>query len=272
MRRIKQGNEAQTVRKMYTVKAEEVTMPGENKLIGVPSVMGNLDSDNDVIFPGVYTPVLPDFLQNGFVAFGHAWDKPPIAFPTMIEERGSQLYGECTFHATEKAQEVRTICMERLNAGLSVGLSVGFLCEWEHFVEFENGLNLLAFARNNGYDLSLFDTAGIAECDDWCTAIVGMSKLVEYSVVPIPANPAAQAQTAKSFNSNAIQTVRDLEGFLRDAGASHREAQTVISRLRASLRDDAAIEAASNDNAIPAVNPLAVRELMARHAILRGKQ
>lgn len=223
------------IRKFWEVKAADASLSEGGSLAGIASVMGNLDSADDVIFPGAYTEALPRFRKEGFVAMGHEWDELPIAMPTLIEERGNALYAECEFHSTDDAQEARAVCVERLAKGLSVGLSVGFLCSYEDCMVFETGENLLAFAAANGYDLSLFDRVGITAHKDWCRAILRVARLVEYSIVPIPANGKAQAIAAKCHGEGL--TVRDYEELLRDAGLSTMNAKRLISGIKALSRD-----------------------------------
>jgi phage head maturation protease len=235
-------------RKGWEIKAAGASL-ADNTITGAAAVCGNLDSYKDVIFPGAFDAALPDFLKNGFVAAGHEWDELPIAMPNLAEMRGAALYTEATFHGHQDAQDARTVASERLAAGLSVGLSVGFMCDWDGGrMDFESGPKLLEFAQNNGYDLSLFDVAGISAWDSWCMAILKIAKLVEYSIVAIPANPCALAMSAKSgkeseaIDFDALTTERDIERLLRDAGASKSQALGVVSRLKTSLREAATHE------------------------------
>lgn len=256
------------IRKVWELRADQGAALSDNTLSGGASVMGNLDSQDDVIFPGAYAGALDRFRREGFVAVGHDWDDLPIAMPTLAEERGRVLYTEARFHATQAAQDARTVCRERLDAGLSVGLSVGFFCGKDSGQWFEDGEKLLSFASANGYDLSLFDQAGIAAFDDWVRAIVRVDRLVEYSVVTIPANPLAQAMGAKSLEGPPLlRTVRDLERHLRDAGYSRSDAAETIHHLKASLRDAAPPEVPV-DPAPPAGEPQADEGATARRNAL----
>ncbi len=132
----------------------------ENSGAGAANVMGILDQADDVIFPGFWTPVLADFLTNGFVPVGHKWDELPVAYPTIAEERGCDLYTEWTFHSTQAAQDARTVARERIAAGKSMGLSVGFLCAEDGILWFKNGAGAAGIRREAGFDLSLFDADG----------------------------------------------------------------------------------------------------------------
>lgn len=192
---------SELIRKSYEIKAEDASLSGDGSgsLVGSASGMGGLDLAAHCIFPTVYTPILTEFNRDGFVALNHDVWALPIGYPTLTEERGRQLYTEFTFHSTPEAQAVRTVCKERLDAKKSVGLSVGFYTEYEFLFAFESGANLLTFAQNNGYNMALFDTAGLRAWDDWCLGITKISKLREYSVTPMPCNLEAQATGAKSL-------------------------------------------------------------------------
>jgi hypothetical protein len=93
-----------------------------NKLACIPSVCGNLDSYDDVIFPpkkagvpGPFAKAIPGFMKSGFNPLDHQWEWSAIvAYPTMIEERGNQLYSECEFHSDQASQDALTKCRERL--------------------------------------------------------------------------------------------------------------------------------------------------------------
>lgn len=232
--------DSQMICKRFAIKASDATLK-ENSLSGAAAVMGNIDAHGDVIFPGAFSSALPEFLRSGFVAVGHDWDDLPIAYPTLAEERGRQLYTEATFHSTQDAQDARTIASERIAAGKSVGLSVGFFVAEDGSQWFETGIKLLEFAKNNGYDLSMFDTAAIGAADDYIRAITKVGRLVEYSIVSIPANSEAEAMSAKAEgrteSTQPLRTPRELEKFLRDAGMSSTLAKASISNLRAHLRD-----------------------------------
>lgn len=172
----------------------------ENTLAGNPAVMGNLDAYNDVIFPGAFTSVLSDFLKNGVILADHTGGVDDlIGYPTKVEERGSNLYSEFEFHSTTKAQDVRTITRERLAAGKSMGLSIGFRVDSKGYAEFPTGKALLEYASTKGYDLGLFDVKNIEKHSTYCYGIFKASKVWEYSVTPFPANFKAGVKIAKSL-------------------------------------------------------------------------
>ena len=169
-----------------------------NVVKGAAAVTGNLDRGNDVIFPGAFKSCTQQFLTSGFVAANHDWTWEGMkAMPTLAEERGNQLYTEATFHSTPDAQDIRTKCMERIENGLSVGQSIGFGIDPESTKTFRNGADLLAYAAQSGADLSLFDVEGITGCKSRCRAIIDIPELYEYSIVAVPMNPLAVADSVK---------------------------------------------------------------------------
>lgn len=226
------------VLKHFEIKAADLK---ENTIRGAAAVMGNLDRVNDVIYPKAFKKALPDFLRQGSVLVGHDWKSLPIAMPVMAKESGSNLDTEAIFHGTQAAQDARTVAMERLDKGLSVGLSIGFGLEDDDSDWFNSGSDLLAHAKGLGCDMDLFDCKGIMNCDGWCRGIKSVSSLYEYSIVPVPANPMAQATQAKGMDID-FRSEREIEQFLRDAGYSKKEAQTIISKGFRALRDAAALE------------------------------
>jgi len=216
----------------------------ENLLKGAASVTGVMDRSwwNDVIFPGAFKSCLKDFRQNGFVPVGHDWSSLPVAMPTSATEKGNQLLCEAEFHSHQAAQDARTVCMERLAKGLNVGLSIGFFLDYEEGTHyFDNGKLLLQYAKDNGYDMSLFDTRGINACKDRCRAITKVAELVEFSIVSIPANPLALATEAKGMDGDGdapVPTLREFEGALREAGFTRKQAERIAREgFKGLLRD-----------------------------------
>ena len=183
--------------KSFAVK-NAVLEDQSGKLCGNPSVMGCLDLYNDVIFPKAFHKCLADFLRRGFTSVDHVWHWTAIVgMPTVAEERGKDLYSEFTFHSDQASQDAKTKCKERLAAGLEVGLSIGFSMMPGQFIYFANGNELLAYAKKNGYDLTLFDVKGIKACTSQCTGIIEIEELWEYSLTPAPANQQAMAVAVK---------------------------------------------------------------------------
>lgn len=176
----------------------------DNIITGRAAGIGNMDRIGDVIFPGAFSRVSETFLREGFVSDSHDWRMMSVhAMPLVCEERGRWLYTEAEFHSTADSQAIRQKCMERIERGLMVGLSIGFFVNRSSVIRFSNGKNLLNHAEENGYDISLFDVDAISNHDRECSGIVAIDELYEYSIVPVPMNPLAMATDVKFLSSPA---------------------------------------------------------------------
>ncbi len=154
---------------------------------GYASVFGGTDSYGDTIEPGAFTGTLRTYGAPKMF-FNHAsWELPIGAWKEAQEdERGLRVRGEFT-PGNRMAEDVRAA----LRHGTVDGLSIGFYLKSGDFKEQEGGGRV----------------------------IKRVSRLVEVSVVTFPADGAARVDldSVKS-ELDEIETVRDFERFLRDAG------------------------------------------------------
>lgn len=171
--------------------------------------IGNLDRHLDVIMPGAFaTAVLAAFLREGTILFNHDYKSEPVAMPTKAYEAGQFLLVEADWHSTEFAKQKRIIAEERMANSLQVGSSIGFYPEYKWF---ENGADLLAWASGMGYNMALFDPS-IRDHEDMCWAIPKVSLLIENSLLGVlPANPAAEVESLKSFAAKEGDSERAIE-------------------------------------------------------------
>lgn len=141
---------------------------GNGYLEGYGAVKGNIDSYGDVITDGAFKN-LDKFIGSGFMAEGHDW-KSAIGWVEDAREDSKGLWVKLAFHSTPDAQMVRTKAQERVDAGRSVGLSIGF-----------------------------FTTAySDAERDGVKVRELREVEVYEVSVVTVPANSQATATSVKS--------------------------------------------------------------------------
>ncbi|HLV81985.1 MAG TPA: hypothetical protein VKT32_16975 [Chthonomonadaceae bacterium] len=254
------------IRKSYAAKGELT----DNQIACYPSVMGVLDRGGDVIYPRAFTrrrDTLKEFLASGFVAVGHRWDELPIAYPVSAREAGNCLESVAVFHSTQAAQDARTVARERLANGLKVGLSIGFMPDYEEGVHyFDNGRQLLEHAEGLGCDMSLFDVKGIAACKSWCRGLSIIDALYEYSIAPAPMNADATATDVKSLAE--ITTERDFEEFLREAGYSRKNAKIITLYGFKALRRDAGSAPELEESAETAARLARFQQLARRHELL----
>lgn len=95
------------------------------EIAGYAARFHNLDDGGDIIEPGFFADVLPTFLRDGFMSWSHDWSIP-CGVPLSAREDASGLAVRAKFHSDEQSQRYRTIAAERLESGLTVGLSVGY--------------------------------------------------------------------------------------------------------------------------------------------------
>lgn len=174
-----------------------------NTFAGNGAGIGNLDLGEDVVFPKSFTKALVAFHLRGFVPTDHDWSwKSMIAMPLLCEERGSFLYFEGEFHSTQDAQDARTKAKERMDRGLWCGLSIGYMLAADGFKLFPNGKTLLAWAKANGYDMTLFDVDTISAYNSTIRGIIEVAELAEISFTPAPMNQAAGLTAVKNQVTN----------------------------------------------------------------------
>lgn len=175
---------------------------------GYASVFGGVDSYRDTILKGAYLDTLK---EHGIpkMFYNHVWDMP-IGKYTLVDEdsKGLWVEGELT-PGHSRAADVRASMLHETLDGLSIG---GMLRKGD----FKDG--------NEGGRI-----------------IHKWTVLKEISPVVFPADGAARIESVKYEDEMAaIETIRDFEYFLRDAGNfSKGAAQALTARAKAlfTLRD-----------------------------------
>ena len=99
---------------------------GAGGFTGYGSVFGELDSEGDVVAEGAYAQTLDQFVERGFIAWGHDWAQP-VATIKAAREDARGLFLEAEFHSDPQSQVARTRTAERLARGKFMGLSIGYL-------------------------------------------------------------------------------------------------------------------------------------------------
>lgn len=216
-------------KKIYALKAANVD---ENGMDGAASIMGSMDQGQDVVFPGFYKSALAVFLKEGFIPVGHNWDQLPVGYPTMAEERGVELYAQGKFHTTQAGQDARTVAMERKQAGLTMGLSVGFTIKPGGYKWFNTGAELIKYAKESGQDMSMFDVKGIEAWKGLCRALLpgGCEKLFEFSIVAAPMHTGAGLANVKSLFKGLVERKGELLGDVERSATC-----SAISRVLSAL-------------------------------------
>jgi HK97 family phage prohead protease len=182
--------------KTVAITDAESSDDGPGVLSGYGAVFGNVDSGGDVIIRGAFREALPDFVTRGFVPIGHNWMGLPIGTIDSAKEDDNGLYFEASYHSTASAQEARTVVRERLERGKFVGLSIGFLPDYDEGVEYDP--------------------------DTGVRKILKIKELAEISIVTVPMNRLAGVTAAKdglgaglSYAEHGQRVLADLSAFVR---------------------------------------------------------
>jgi len=121
-------------RKILAVTDGKMGDAGAGSFAGYASLFGVMDSQQDVVLKGAYTDTIPQFLERGFIAWGHDWLDPVATIRTATED-DKGLYLEADFHSDPASQQARTRTLERLQRGKFVGLSIGYSVADAEFTE-----------------------------------------------------------------------------------------------------------------------------------------
>lgn len=182
------------------------------RFAGYASVFGGVDSYGDTIVKGAFKNTLREN-GNPKMFFNHQWDMPIGKFTVAKEDdHGLYVEGELT-PGLSLASDVRAA----MKHGTLDGLSIGGILRKGDYQETESG-----------------------------RIIRRWSSLMEVSPVVFPADSAARIDLSSVKSAElieeiaAIETLREFEGFLRDAaGLSKGAAQALTARAKAvlTLRD-----------------------------------
>lgn len=176
----------------------------EGAFSGYGSVFGNIDSKNDIIMPGAYAEVLKaaDRLP---VYVNHGWlrDALPVGHWSGLKEDDRGLYGDANL-IMQMPSAVDAYW--GMKSGLVNGLSVAILP----------------------------DAKATERRADGVRVIHRIKALKEISIVTDPANGEARVTDIKTADEVAqIETIRDFERFLRDAGGLTKGAtEALVARAK----------------------------------------
>lgn len=176
-----------------SVKAAE-----DGTIEGYASVFGVKDNWDDIIVPGAFLATLNAHKAAGTMPallWQHENDKPIGIWQEMVEDaRGLRVKGQLALE-TSRGKEAHAL----LKMGAINGLSIGFISK--------------AWSYDNETDVRT-----LTEVDLW-----------EVSLVTFPANQDARVTSVKS-SPDTLETPKDIERLLRDAGFSRSDATALVSR------------------------------------------
>ena len=191
------------LKKTLSLSDVELKMEGESgKFSGYASVFNGVDSYGDTIVKGAFSESIGQAMPKMF--WNHEWDMPIGKWTVAREDsKGLWVEGELT-PGLGIADDVRAA----MKHGTLDGLSIGGFVKKGDYEETENG-----------------------------RVIRKWSRLVEVSPVVFPADGNARIQSVKSGDLTEaieeIETIRDLESFLRDAGGlSKGAAFALVARVK----------------------------------------
>lgn len=199
---------------------------GEGRFAGYASVFGGVDSYGDTILKGAYEHTLKKNGKPKMFVQHDSWGLPVGKWLTAKEDdHGLYVEGEFT-PGLSRAQDTYAA----LKHGTVDGLSIGYLLKKDDFEELEDGKRL----------------------------IKRVSHLAEVSIVTFPADAAARVDLASVKSAvDGLETIRDYERFLRDAGG-------LSKGLVEALTSRAKIIFARGEPAAEDIDAKAMAELMRR--------
>jgi uncharacterized protein len=243
--------------------------PGE--FTGRASSFNGVDAYGDTIVPGAYEDTIPQFLERGFIGWGHDWSDP-IGYVTDAEERSTGLYIKGRFHSDADSQKYRLRAKERAEAGKFMGLSIGFVAqEWEMR---EEG-SVRALTKIHLYETSLVTVP--ADAGAALTAIKsnGLKFAEELErVLAASQSAASRAEELVTLRTTEGRTLSD-ENWTR-ISALASEWESLVTRLNSLAPDEEQEEPPASieppeDTADPELRRL-FEEFRADYVYYRGSQ
>lgn len=208
---------------------------------GYANVKGYLDSYGTIMADGCYVSCIPELLKNGFIPDTHGIDSGMFAVPTLNntlgffsdakeDEKGLWVKGE--FYDTQRAQEARKQIMQRLEAGCTMGLSVGFnAVDYEVIApeEFESAIKKYVRAENV--------KKALTDCTKFgCLIIFKKINVYEVSLTLIPANDESLVSEVRT-ETKTIKT-KEKTMALKDEVAALRAEQLAQRSTLAELTEE----------------------------------
>lgn len=201
--------------------SEPFEVKEEGFIEGYASVFGKVDAYGDTILPTAYDDVLTKSIKP-LMAFNHdIWDLPVGKWTDLSkDDYGLKVKGQLNL-ALDKGREI----YEALKFGSLDGLSVRIGCRSE----------------------------GLEFTEDGYRIIKSVYKLPEISIVGLPADDYARITSVKM---DEIETIKDYERYLRDAGKfSRKDAVALVATAKRVLsQSDSGDELATIASRIDAIN------------------
>jgi len=197
---LEKNKEAEGIALRKGFAAQEVKAVGDNVLRFIITT-GSVDRDRDTINPLGWT--LENFKNNPVVLFGHNHSMPPIAKANDLFLEDMKLIADTEF-VTEDIQEFGAMIHKLYLGGFMRAVSVGFLPDERIWSEEQGGIKFIS------------------------------QDLLEFSAVPVPANPEALliARSAgidiAPLKGWATQVLDEWTGGKQSIGASRKQLERIV--------------------------------------------
>lgn len=181
--------------------ALQIKAADDGSVEGYGSVFGVRDSYDDIIAAGAFAASLKEHKAAGTMPamlWQHDPSEPIGVWTEMAEDsKGLRVVGQLALQ-TNRGKEAHAL----LKLGALNGLSIGFMSkQW-------------TYDRDS-------DVRTLTELELW-----------EVSLVTFPANQAARVTGVKTADVGALQSIRDAERALRDAGLSADTARAFVAQVK----------------------------------------
>lgn len=208
------------------------------------AVFGNVDRDREVIEPGAFVN-LEEFTRDGWLGTNHDFSKLPVASITSAAQDARGLKLTAQWHTTDEAQKCRTVVRERIERGKSVKCSIGF-----RVLESSDG-----------------------QIDGQRVTYLKSIRLLEASIVNLPANPLAEVTAIKSERRSltARGVIDELETAVKEGRTLSRQNLAKVRSWAERCRENAKLademDALANLCDPEAATGKALRERLRRRAL-----
>jgi HK97 family phage prohead protease len=173
---------------------------------GIAAAFHNIDAYYDIIAPGAFVDDIADFLEGGFMGgLNHDWDNPIGKF-TDAREVKEGLAVSWVISDTTHGKDVKILLKDKVVRKLSIGYET-LGQEW---LETEDAVR--RYWDKHGYTPSAQDES---RAKGGGVRLLTRIHNFEASPVVVPANDRADVRSVKAAR---IETIRDLETYLREAG------------------------------------------------------
>lgn len=200
---------------------------GAGSFAGYASVFGDLDSQGDIVVRGAYTKTLPQFLERGFIAWGHDWNTPVATIRDAVEDdRGLLITAD--FHSDDVSQRARRVTVERLGRGKFMGLSIGYQTRDAEMTDNARLLKDIELFETSLVTVPALASAGVTDAKaaapaDWLDAAEAWLTLERECKAGQPQLSASRRERLSSLRSALNDLGAELDALLEETAPRDRE-------------------------------------------------